>query len=53
MLRAPPVMLRASPVMLRASPVMLRVLPCHAARSRSIQKIVVQGFKPGHSGFRD
>ena len=34
--------------------VMLRSTPlCHAARSRSIQEIVVQGFKPGRSGFRD
>ena len=27
--------------------------PCHAARSRSIQKITAEGFNPGVAGFRD
>ena len=39
--------------MLRAPPVMLRAPPCHAARSRSIQKMAIERFNPRVAGFRD
>ena len=53
MLRTAPVTLRTAPVMLRTAPVTLRTPPCHAARSRSIQKTTAEQLKPGVAGFRD